>query len=363
MDKFRVIDVRDQSILELHDVYLAELQFIALSYVWGTTQTVTLMKATRPDLQNSGALSKLQLPRTIADSISLVELLGFRYLWVYALCIIQDDPDDQGYQIAKMATVYSWAFLTVIAASGENSSAGLPGLGSSTRLREQKAIMVVPPSETDAGLSVMNTLKAHPRHWDQYFTRGQRDADFSKWSKRAWTLQEKALSRRTLVFTDEQVFWTCQQAYFCEESYFEVPSTIVKHYYTNVHKLNVQHLSDANSDPWTLYENLVNKYMLRELTYKGDVLAAFRAILFVMGRSTKMGFLWGLPLSRFEFALSWDTFHGVDRRIALSTIPTTASKQRVRFPSWSWDGMDGRSALCSWRCSPPEVRPFIVAPR
>ncbi len=341
MNLFRVIDVRDQSILELHDAHLAELQFVALSYVWGTTQPVRLLKATRDDLQKSGALSQLQLPRTVSDSMSLVELLGFRYLWVDALCIIQDDPDDHHYQIANMATVYSMAFLTVIAASGENSSAGLPGLGSSRRLHEQKAIMVVPSSETVPGLSVINTLKTHPRHWNQRFTRGQEDADSSKWSQRAWTMQEKALSHRTLVFTDEQVFWTCQQAYFCEESYFEVPNTMVKHYNASVHKLSILQLSDANSDPWTLYENLVHNYMLRELTYKGDIHAAFQAILVVMGRSTKTDFLWGLPRSHFELALSWDTFRGVDRRTALYTLPMTASNQQVKFPTWSWMGWTG----------------------
>ena len=224
MDLFRVIDIRDQSILELNDVHLAEFQFIALSYVWGTTPTVRLMKATRPDLQRFRALRKLHLPRAIADSMSLAELLGFRDLWVDTICIIQDSPVDQGYQIGKMTTVFS---LAVIAASVENSSAGLPGLRSPTQLYEQKAIMVVPPSETHAGLSLMNTLRSHIRHWDQYFTRGQENADFSKWSQRALKLQERALSGRILVFTDEEVFRSCRQAYFCEESYFEVPSTMI----------------------------------------------------------------------------------------------------------------------------------------
>ena len=81
--------------------------------------------------------------------------------------------------------------------------------------------------------------------------------------------------------------------------------------------------------------------MHRSLTFEGDVVAAFQAILNVMEQSTRSGFLWGLPLSRFELALSWDTFHGVRQRIALSTLPMTNLEQRVRFPTWSWMGWVG----------------------
>ena len=136
--------------------------------------------------------------------MQLASLLGFRYIWVDALCIIQDDPTDQSYQIGEVATTYSSASLTILAASGENSDAGLPGLGpSSVRQYEQQEVVIQPPSETNNGLSVMNTLKSYPHHWDASYSRGLKDADISKWSQRAWTLQEKAFSRRSLTFTDE----------------------------------------------------------------------------------------------------------------------------------------------------------------
>lgn len=133
----------------------------------------------------------------------------------------------------------------------------------------------------------MNTLKSRPRHCDEWYTRGLEDADCSKWSHRAWTVQEKALSRRTLVFTDEQVFWTCQQAYFCEESDFEVSRFRVKHYYPSVHKLGIHQLTGTSSDPWRNYKDLIQNYT------------------------------------------------------ALSTFPMTSLKKRVTFPTWSWMGWAG----------------------
>ena len=337
----RLIDVHHSSIQKFRHLQLAELEFVALSYVWGSNPTVKLLKANNIGLQKPGAFRELELPRTIADSMEVVGLLGLRYLWVDALCIIQDDTNDKSYQIRKMATIYSSASLTILAASGEDSKSGLPGLGSSIRFYEQQEVVVLPPSEKNDGLSVMNTLKSCPRHCDEWYTRGQEDADSSRWSQRAWTMQEKALSRRTLVFTDEQVFWSCQQAYFCEDSYFEVPRTRLKHFYPSVHKLGIQQLTEAASDLWQLYEELINNYMRRNLTYEGDVHAAFQGILNAMEKSTETGFLWGLPLSRFELALSWETFHGVYRRTALSTLPMTSLERQVNFPSWSWMGWAG----------------------
>lgn len=335
---FRLIDVRQKSVVELHHPKLAELEFMALSYVWGSTQTARLLKANCISLQRFGSLHEQHLPRTIADSIDLVAQLGYQYLWVDALCIIQDDPNDQSYQISKMATIYSSALLTILAAFGEDSDAGLPGLGSSTRLSKQQEVVVIPPSENNDGLSVLNTLKSHPKRWDESYTRSQEDGDFSKWSQRAWTMQEKALSRRALMFTKEQVFWSCQLAYFCEETCFEVPGTMVRQYYPSVHRLRIQ---QGRSDPWELYSDLIKNYMQRDLTYKGDIFHAFQAIIDAMEKVTETEFLWGMPRSRFELALLWQSFHDVRRRRDPSTLPMTSLKKQITFPSWSWLGWLG----------------------
>lgn len=127
---------------------------MALSYVWGSSPTVTLVKANKTSLLEPGSFRRLQLPRTIADSMRLVDQLGLQHLWVDALCIIQDDADDQSYQIRNMSTMYSSAFLTIVAASGEDANAGLPGLDSSTRLYEQQEVVVLPQSEHNDGLSL-----------------------------------------------------------------------------------------------------------------------------------------------------------------------------------------------------------------
>ena len=48
----------------------------------------------------------------------------------------------------------------------------------------------------------------------------------SEWTRRAWTFREKLLSRRRLVFTDEQVWWRCLCTILCEQSQLDIIDAI-----------------------------------------------------------------------------------------------------------------------------------------
>jgi len=59
------------------------------------------------------------IPTTIKDAVEVVKAIGERYLWVDALCIMQDvDDDEKHHQIAAMDWLYSKAILTIIAQMG-----------------------------------------------------------------------------------------------------------------------------------------------------------------------------------------------------------------------------------------------------
>jgi hypothetical protein len=51
----------------------ADCRYVALSYVWGPTMTNPGIKA---------PLTPAELPRTVADSCTVVKSLGYKYLWV-----------------------------------------------------------------------------------------------------------------------------------------------------------------------------------------------------------------------------------------------------------------------------------------
>jgi hypothetical protein len=345
----RFIDVKQKCVCQFKNVNSSRINFVALSYVWGSAQVIQPVKlenASISMLELPLSLTKTNLPQTITDALHLCALIDIEYLWVDALCIIQDNIDDQKYQIGKMADIYSAAFLTIMAAFGDNSNAGLPGLRPGTRFYSQRSVVVIPQSDEHPGLSLMTTVKSHPQHWDEYYSRGLEDIDFSVWNSRAWTTQERAVSRRNLIFTKEQVHWACPQAYFCEESHFEVPNTRFRHFsHRTVNNLGIND-SNISTTPWIYYGYLVEQYTRRDMTFDGDAFHAFQAVTVALERISGQRFLWGLPLSRFDLAVSWETFHGLKRRTAFSKLPLTSLNMKVVFPSWSWMGWVGE-AHCS----------------
>jgi hypothetical protein len=167
-------------------------------------------------------------------------------------------------------------------------------------------------------------------------------------------MQEGALSRRMLIFTSEQVYWSCREATFCEESYLEDKLPRCGGFtYAPAEQSRQPSIRywDNDRDPrgvWKLYESLVADYTRRTFSHQGDVFDGFRALL--QGLSSRSGedFIWGLPRSRFEQGLAW-TLHpfadNLRRRTELSTLPMTSLRIRVPFPSWSWMGWIGRVSI------------------
>ena len=133
---FRAIDVDKMCIVETP----LSARYVALSYLWGKnfnqlfTTTKNLAKLSQP-----GALEKEKIPRTIKDTINLTRMLGERYLWTDSLALIHDD----GFQYHD-DWVYARAALTVVAGSGKDANAGLPGVRKESRTFHQEIEQVKP---------------------------------------------------------------------------------------------------------------------------------------------------------------------------------------------------------------------------
>ncbi|KAJ0151445.1 Uncharacterized protein HZ326_6047 [Fusarium oxysporum f. sp. albedinis] len=84
-----VIDVQAQCLSELPE----SGRYIALSCVWGGVGQVETNMGNLQDFLIPGALDRVSntIPKTINDDMELVKQLGEKYLWVDALCIVQDD--------------------------------------------------------------------------------------------------------------------------------------------------------------------------------------------------------------------------------------------------------------------------------
>lgn len=349
MSTFRLIDVKRKAIKSFKDADIASIKYVALSYMWGRKQRITLISNNERSLAEDNALDG-NVSRTIADAIDLVRSFDLDYLWVDALCILQDSDSDKKEQISNMDMIYKGARLTVIAASGDNADAGLPGLTPGSRTVRQEEVIVTTPGPANPGFSIITTLSS--------VTAGSVSSPHpfskTKWNTRGWTLQERALSLRILTFTEEQIYWACQCSQWCEDTYAECSLGQFNYYSSNRQEQSIQinrlhSLSWQSQDPidqlWQRYQVLVRQFGEREFSFEGDAHDAFAAILKAISRSTGERFLWGMPASRFELGLNWSAREGAERREVLSTLPMTSLNCRVPFPSWSWLGWKGQLEL------------------
>lgn len=99
------------------------VKYTTLSYCWGPTQKFILKTENLERLKEK--IPWNELPLTIQDAITMTRALNIPYIWVDALCIIQDSPDDWEAESTKMAEIYGGSFLTISAALGPNVHCGL----------------------------------------------------------------------------------------------------------------------------------------------------------------------------------------------------------------------------------------------
>jgi hypothetical protein len=142
LEVLRLIDVEETCIVQMR----ALPKYVVLSYVWGSVSSLRLTKANRNKLLVPGSLGVAwdMLPRTIQDAITLTQRLGTRYLWVDALCLLQNDSADLDRGVNVMDLIYEQAWLTIIAGYGHNADAGLPGVRQGSRKAYQNIVQIKP---------------------------------------------------------------------------------------------------------------------------------------------------------------------------------------------------------------------------
>ena len=302
----RLVDVRRRCIVIAPD----DCEYVALSYTWGDPRENKHLKLTKDTLrwlQSEGALSdgNQDVPTTISDALYVADLLQERYLWVDAICIQQDNEDDKMVQIPNMDKIYGGAKLTIVAGAGSNAWAGLPGVGPRMKPRSTQQIF-----STVEGLPLVTTLESY-HGW----RRG------STWDSRGWTLQEKVLSKRLLIFGSEQVYFQCKTSQWYED-------TICENLDENVISETLALDSYVGGTPFTQYEGMLMHLAHRNFGFCDDILNAFRGLENHLRPTLSDEFHWGLPVSMFDAALGWyHPYHYPARR-------------RRNFPSWSWAGWD-----------------------
>ncbi|RYP91357.1 hypothetical protein DL770_002497 [Monosporascus sp. CRB-9-2] len=318
--------------------------YVTLSYVWGTAPVFKTTNENVKELAEPGGLRHFHedLPRTIQDAIIVAREVGFRYLWVDSLCILQDSVVDKGYQLAVMDRIYAEAALTIVAAGGDDANAGISGLHPGSRnIRQQTA-----------RYSAEFTLVSLLPDW-------QGVVDGSTWNSRGWTYQERVLSRRCLFFTNDTVYFHCSRAIWGEDYHAETP--LLEHCAPMFdielsrswqppkfsrrgnHRLSRGGSVDGDrktgtsptKDWFDEYSKVMAEYTSRDLTNATDRVRAVGGVLNLYCSLYMCNFICGIPDSYLEAGILWQPTEALKR--AVDDQPNG----RPLFPSWSWAGWIG----------------------
>ncbi|KAI9163966.1 hypothetical protein HJFPF1_05601 [Paramyrothecium foliicola] len=270
-------------------------------------------------LQRPSSLLKEDIASRISPIIKrvihVVREMNERYLWVDALCIMQDDKENVSANLALMASIYASAQFTIVASDGDASDGleGLAGVSPSRSLTQT----IIPIGSRGERVIVHETGTGFRR-----MTSG------SPYYDRGWTYQEYFMSSRRLVFRGKILHWEYGHD-VCR------PMQII--------------LGGAQCAP--SLETLIGNYNERQFRYEQDALPGIMGMLSVLSRSFVDGFLFGLPEGMFDAALTWHQIflgpkRSMRRRVATAGgTHSAASMTQLMLSSWSWVGWAGRIDL------------------
>ncbi|KAM7197967.1 Heterokaryon incompatibility protein (HET) domain containing protein [Naviculisporaceae sp. PSN 640] len=303
-----------------------EVTYAALSYRWGDQSQFCLMSAKVQQYHESIAFHELS--KTLQEAIHTCRSIGLEYLWVDALCIVQDDMRDWAQESALMSKVYGFATCTIAAAnSGEDQ-------GGCFATRNQYQVRPCPFPNPLNPLTSKHRFYIRPQFLKDIFEQEVRQ---SAWYTRGWVFQERMLSSRLLIFGKTQMLWACQEIQAAESwpSGKTSENFIDQFDSFEVDKARLEKLLDpsqhvtAMNDLWAV---LLRDYAAstNNFTRTSDKLMALQGLASKIQASTGRRYCAGL----------W-----VDESLPASLLwtalgPSVKRPTDIRAPSWSWASLD-----------------------
>lgn len=247
--------------------------------------------------------------QTVYDAILVTRKLGLRYLWLDALCIIQDDDEHKLEQTASLGKVFEDAYVSIIANGSKNSDYGFL---KDNRIRPT---FELPCRAQNGQLGKISLTALEPRKI------GTAQAEVQHLELRAWAYQELLLSKRCIKYDRAAITWNC----------------------TNDIGLEV------GIHAWTEH---INKYSGKEMTDPCDKLPAI----------SSLAAHYSLQMPESKYLAGF--FSGETHHQLCWYSPVTAKRlsrpMKWRAPSWSPFSVDG--VVMQWHCfsDTGHVPPFLV---
>ena len=307
--------------------------YVSLSHCWGsghyfklTTSTVDKMKA---------GFSMSLLSQTFKDAIRATLELGISYLWIDALCIVQDSKSDWSQEALAMADIYQGACCNLAATGSADGNGGL---------FHDRNVNMVPRCivETDWPESSVQKLRKQPE-WGKNRKRLYEVRSDGFWRtelqrapllQRAWVLQERLLAPRVVHFGARQVLWECFELEACQTYPNGLPFEYSPQRFKGLdpfvdgkrlrRNLGPTHIETDRFDAYYLWDNIITSYSEGALSHEEDKLIALSGVAKYMLSILHDRYLAGLWQQCLPSQLLWHY-----------DSPGTRPYD-YRAPSWSW---------------------------
>lgn len=305
--------------------------YVALSHCWGGSKPLSLIKSRLEEFKKQ--INVADLPNTFKDAITVTQELQLPYLWIDSLCIIQDDTTDWEQEAARMADVYSKAFVVVTGSSSPNPETPFLGPREDEWLTKTFNLPLAPGVNTPLKARKRAVLAAP-------LDQGLLEPPFTtSWGtlkrvgplyNRGWCFQEAYLATRNLHFAPGSLVFECRTHRRGEDQLAPypctTPSTLGRHI-----------------DPADQWRMLVKSFTSRQLTFGGDKLPAIGGAAVTMPQAQGGGggggrYLAGLWSDTLLFDLMWQVMPW----LVLSGQESESlayDDKNGGPPTWSWASM------------------------
>jgi hypothetical protein len=337
----RVIDVGfDNKSVKLVESNGASDRYICLSHCWGLEQIITTTTATLSRRKRN--INWTDLSQTFQDAITLTRAMGFQYIWIDSLCIIQDSASDWAIESAKMASIYSTSFLTIAATKSPN---GRGGLFSPTP--DVHVTGLTPPGSK---YSIFFRARIDHQIDNILSSAGMTSSEkYYPLLSRAWVYQERMLSTRVLHFGRYEVFFECKSAIQCECDAIrfhgagtETPVPLIKIEYAEGladydEGYSGAALENVRYQGARMWRTMVSCYTALRLTKSKDRLPALGGLAKQMAGGRQARYLAGLWEDALQDDLLWEVY---------STSRLKKGRPEPRnAPTWSWASVECQAGV------------------
>ncbi|KAJ4366188.1 hypothetical protein N0V83_007823 [Neocucurbitaria cava] len=352
-------------------------EYVALSHVWGLAKGIP--KTTLNNLQSHKKnISWSTLPRAFQEAVVFTRALGFRWLWIDSLCLVQDDTQEKLEESLKMDEVFGNAFLTIAATSATDSS-------SHPLFPQKTPPFKIQATDNKGSLFKINVREqpshysfkapfdegAHMNEWELPFNTSEEANVHTPLLKRGWPYVERLLSPRVLHFTKSEMILECREGYQCEcgriddkvydsrttdcikqelgrivaetnnrpsmnghpNAHARMDSMTSQLANTTLTNGPQQDLSRTREEALQLWSYIITEFTARNVTYDSDRLIAIASIAKALSPTVQSGYIAG----------QW-TFS----TLGLLWYPNDSTRCRRpqltaghNVPSWSWASVEG----------------------